>query len=298
MASLFDFFTNRMSTSASDSTDRGDDSSLQQQQFVTSNIGGKEYRLFSDDKYLQEVNGVFEPDMVQLFRSLVRQSDTVLDIGANIGCTTILFADIAQIVHSFEPSPSTFAFLQKNIKNANAQNVFLNNVGLGREAGEFELTFASDNRSGGFVSNKLNASDGHNVERIRIVQGDSYLESAGIKEVNFIKIDVEGFEKEVIEGLQKTIQRCRPVIALELNHWCLNAFQRISVPDFFDFLRQHFPYLYAVDKNDARNIHDKNDAYHVMYQHIVGGFKYPNLVGAFDASQLKQFSAVYGKGND
>lgn len=295
MVSLFDFFLNRKNTSAPENTARDDDDSVLQNQFVTSDIGGKEYRLFSDDKYLQEISGVFEPDMVKLFRSLITQGNAVLDIGANIGCTTILFADLAETVHSFEPSPSTFEFLQKNIQTAGIRNVILNNVGLGRQNGEFELTFASDNRSGGFISNKLNASDGHNVENIQIVHGDSYIDSAGITELHFIKIDVEGFEKEVIEGLLKTIQRFRPVVALELNHWCLNAFQRISVPDFFDFLRQHFPYLYAVEKDDVRNIHDRNDAYHVMYQHIVGGFKYPNLVGAFEETQLKRFSAAYGK---
>lgn len=262
---------------------------------VISNIGGRNYHLISDDKYLHTVKGVFEPDTVKLFDSLVSPNDTVLDVGANIGCTTILFADRARKVYSFEPSPSTFQFLQKNIDTAQLENVSLVNLGLGREAGRFDLTFSGDNRSGGFVSNKLRASAGHNVESIEIVCGDSYVENNQIRSIDFIKIDVEGFEKDVLQGLSNTIQRCRPTVALELNHWCLNAFQRISVPDFFDFLRQIFPYLYAVEKEDIRNIHDVDEAYHVMYHHIVTGFKYPNLVGAFNASQLKRFGEAYGR---
>jgi hypothetical protein len=161
------------------------------------------------------------------------------------------------------------------------------NVGLGKSGGCFELTFSRDNRSGGFVSNLTSAAAGHQVEQIRIVAGDAYLREAGIDQVDFIKIDVEGFERNVIEGLAQTLERCRPVVVLELNHWCLNAFQRTSVPDFFDFLRGVFPFLYAIDGTDARNLHDTDDAYHVMYQHIVNNFRYPNLVGAFDRPRLR-----------
>ena len=105
-------------------------------------------------------------------------------------------------------------------------------------------------------------------------------------------------------------------MALELNHWCLNAFQRTSVPDFFDFLRGVFPYLYAVDmrytsnlrdrlhrellpsfydKKDARNLHDQDAAYHVMYRHILHGSSYPTLVGAFNPTQLTALSSLLGE---
>jgi hypothetical protein len=109
--------------------------------------------------------------------------------------------------------------------------------------------------------------------------------------------------------------RDEPIVALELNHWCLNAFQRTSVPDFFDYLRSVFPYLYAVDmryagslrdriqrellpfrydKKDARNLHDQDAAYHVMYRHILHGSSYPTLVGAFKPTQLNALSSKFG----
>lgn len=267
----------------------------QNERMVRTDIGGKQYWLVSDDDYLNGLGEAFEPAMVFLFDALIEPQHTVLDIGANIGCTSILFADRARQVYSFEPSTSTFQFLQKNITNAGCDNVTPANIGLGKSAGVYELTFSPNNRSGAFVSNQLRASDGHQVEPIRIAQGDAYIKAASVPKVDFIKIDVEGFEKDVIEGLAETISREKPVVVLELNHWCLNAFQRITVPDFFDFLRKVFPYLYAIEVNDVRNLHDRNEAYHVMYHHIVGGFKYPNLVGAFHADQLNRFAHAYGK---
>lgn len=260
---------------------------------IVTDIGGKKYNIASDDDYLEHIRGVFEPHMVELFDSLIKPADTVLDIGANIGCTAILFGSRANKVVSFEPSPSTYRFLEKNVQASGLNNVELKNVGLGKSAGRFELTFAANNRAGGFVSNKMQASAGHQVESIEIVQGDAFLEELGITRVDFIKIDVEGFERDVIEGLGKTISTSRPIVTLELNHWCLNVFQRTSVPDFFDFLRSVFPYLYAVGADDVCNLHDPSDSYHVMFRHVASGHEYQNIVGAFESDQLQAFNAKF-----
>jgi FkbM family methyltransferase len=282
---------------------------------VRTKINGKSYTISSDDDYLDHVEGEFEPEMVSLFKSLLQPNDTVLDVGANIGCTSLLFGDLARKVYSFEPSPTTHRWLVENVQRANLNNVEPINLGLGKEAGTFELTFAPNNRSGGFVSNLTSASEGHQVEQITIAKGDDFIGEHQIAQVDFIKIDVEGFEQSVIEGLAATIARDQPIVALELNHWCLNAFQRTSVPDFFDFLRSVFPYLYAVDmrytsnlrdrlqrellpflydKKDARNLHDQDAAYHVMYRHILHGSSYPTLVGAFKPTQLTALSSNFG----
>ena len=286
-----------------------------EERLVRTKINGKPYSISSDDDYLDHVEGEFEPEMVSLFKSLVQPTDTVLDIGANIGCTSLLFGDLARKVYSFEPSPTTHRWLIENVQRAKLNNVEPLNLGLGKDAGTFELTFAPNNRSGGFVSNLTNASEGHQVEQITIAKGDDFIRERQIAKVDFIKIDVEGFEQSVIQGLAETIARDQPIVALELNHWCLNAFQRTSVPDFFDFLRSVFPYLYAVDmrytsnlrdrlqrellpflydKKDAKNLHDQNAAYHVMYRHILHGSSYPTLVGAFKPKQLSALSSMFG----
>jgi len=286
-----------------------------EERMVRTKIDGKLYSVSSDDDYLDHVEGEFEPEMVSFFKALLQPTDTVLDIGANIGCTSLLFGDLARQVYSFEPSPTTHRWLVENVQRAELSNVEPINLGLGKEAGTFELTFAPNNRSGGFVSNLISASEGHQVEKITIAKGDAFIREHQIAKVDFIKIDVEGFEQSVIEGLAATIARDQPVVALELNHWCLNAFQRTSVPDFFDFLRGVFPYLYAVDmrytsnlrdrlhrellpsfydKKDARNLHDQDAAYHVMYRHILHGSSYPTLVGAFNPTQLTALSSLLG----
>jgi FkbM family methyltransferase len=259
---------------------------------VVVNIGGKNYSITSDDDYLEHIKNGFEPDMVQLFRAVANDSETILDIGANIGCTALLFGELSKNVYAFEPSQTTFSFLEKNILRSGLKNVFLQNIGLGAEPGEYTLTFAPSNRSGGFVSNQTQASAGHAVEKIVIHQLDEVVNSLNLQKIDFIKIDVEGFEGHVLRGAAKTLSSHKPIVVLELNHWCLNAFQRTSIPDFFDLLRSMFPILLAVDGSSYMNLHDESDSYIVMYHHILH-MRFPNIVAAFSEDRLHLFKELY-----
>jgi len=253
---------------------------------VIVDIGGKRYPISSDDTYIDHMKDGFEPDMVRLFQSTANHSNTILDIGANIGCTAILFGTLANTVHAFEPSATTFAFLKKNVTRSGLGNVSLHNIGLGAESGELTLTFAPSNRSGGFVSNQTQASAGHVIENIVIRRLDEVVDDLDLRGIDFIKIDVEGFEGHVLRGGTRTLSSFHPLVVLELNHWCLNAFQRTSVPDFFDLLRSLFPIVLAVDGSNYQNLHDPSESYIVMYHHILQ-MRFTNVLCAFDESRLK-----------
>jgi FkbM family methyltransferase len=260
-------------------------------------IGEKEYKIFSpiEDVYLENIGPEFEPVMVKLYKSLLDKDFYCLDVGANVGCTTILFSDLCRHVDSFEPSRTTFKVLEKNILTTGKKNVSLKNIGLGSSNMVSELAFSSNNRSGGFVANLTSPSSGHIIETIEIKKMDDVYSLNKDYHINFIKIDVEGFEKHVIEGGLGIISKDKPVIVLELNHWCLNAFQRITVPDFFDFLRSIFPLLYAVNYDGTfANLHNKSESYRVMYEHIIH-FHFSNLIGAFYDSQLRTFLNTFKK---
>ncbi len=259
---------------------------------ATVDIGGKKYLITSDDDYLENIRRGFEPEMVRLFRNVASGSGVILDVGANIGCTALLFGELAKAVYAFEPSRTTYAFLERNISRSGHGNVFVQNIGLGSEPGEYPLTFAPSNRAGGFVSNQTRASAGHTVETITIRRLDDVVESLSLPKVDFIKIDVEGFEGHVLRGAARTLAAHRPTVVLELNHWCLNAFQRTSVPDFLDFLRSLFPVLLAVDGSNYLDLHDENDSYVVMYHHILH-MRFPNILAACDESRLDKFRASY-----
>lgn len=251
-------------------------------------IGGQRFTLASDDDYLAAQGGIFEPETVMLFRSLASGAKVALDVGANVGCTALLLSQIAQKVHAFEPSPSTHHWLHQNTRQAG--NVTTHNIGLGAKPMQTEITFAPNNRSGGFISDQTKATDGHTVERIKIDRLDNLTRDMG--RVDFMKLDVEGYELQVLEGAPETLWRDRPVVAMEMNHWCLNAFRRISVPDFLDYIAGAFQNVYAVHEGLRMDVHDVEQRYDVMRLHILNG-QYNALICAQDAGRLEQFLATY-----
>ena len=255
-------------------------------------IGARRYTIESDDDYLAQLGSRFEPQTVRLLSTLFASGSVVLDVGANIGCTVLLFAQRAGRVIAFEPSPSTFDLLARNVRRAAVANVELHNHALGSRTEASELTFAVNNRSGGFVSAGTPTSSGHVTEPISIVRLDDIAASLALDRLEFVKIDVEGFESSVLEGARDTIDRFTPVVALELNHWCLNAFHRICVPDFLERLCARFPLLLAVDGDNYLDVHAPDERYIVMYHHI-NHFRYVNLVAAFHEDQLATFYAKY-----
>ncbi|MCK5685061.1 FkbM family methyltransferase [bacterium] len=263
---------------------------------VSVDIGGKKYIITSDDSYLDYIKSGFEPEMVKLFKTLITDCKIILDIGANIGCTAILFSDLGEKVYAFEPSQTTFAFLEKNILHSGKKNIFPQNIGLGEKFSESILTIAPTNRSGAFILKEMKSSNiGFVEEKIIIRQLDEIVENLEPGKIDFIKIDVEGFEGNVIRGAKQTLEKNRPIVVLELNHWCLNAFQRTSIPDFFDLLRSIFPILLAVDGTNYLDLHDEKDSYVVMYHHILN-MRFKNIVAGYDESCICNFRSMYKHG--
>lgn len=251
---------------------------------VNLRVGAEQYSLRSDDDYLNSLGGVWEPQTADFLRQLISSNMTVVDVGANVGVTSLLFSQLARQVYSFEPSPSTFQFLRENIDKAGVKNVEALNLGLGPGGGEHEttLTFSPNFRAGAFVSDKIQPGAGHRSETVKILTGDEFFEN---RQVDFMKIDVEGFELEVLRGLDSTLKRDRPLVFLEMNHWCLNVLRRVALPDFLEEITATFPHCWAVHEEEIVYLQDTDSRYSVMYRHVVHGH-FPNLLCGYDRDAL------------
>lgn len=260
-------------------------------------IGEKTYTISSriEDAYLNSRGEVFESETCKLFATLCNKQDSVvLDVGANIGLTALLFGDIAHKVYAFEPSPSTFNFLETNIKQSKKRNIELYNFGLGDSSFETTLSFPACFSAGAFISSQCEKFSDYINENVRIQTIDAFVNDHQIDKINLIKLDVEGFETKVLAGAEKTLKTLKPVVILEMNHFCLSVMQRICIPDFLDSLRNIFPILLAYDEGSQtyNNLHNAKEAWHVMHEHVTK-FKYVHLIGAFNESQLKAFKEQF-----
>ena len=229
--------------------------------------------------------------MTRLFESLIQSTDTILDIGANIGCTTLLFSDLGSNVHAFEPLGRTFALLKQNVDVNAKKNITIHNCALGDENKKAELLFSDTNRSMAFVLDRTSRDDGQ-TSNITVRRLDDMLPELGIAGLNFMKIDVEGYEMRVLDGARKALATYRPTVEMEFNAWCLDVQQRITLPDFLDFIVELFPIAYVVDGRKYIDVRSSRGRYEAMAQNMLH-HRYKELVCAYSPGQLVRFLALH-----
>ena len=138
-----------------------------------------------------------------------------LDIGANIGNHTLALCRHFSSVIAFEPNPVARTLLETNLRLNAVDNVRVQPLALSNGNGTSRLLVKQGNLGASHLSaareDSSEWSDFAEVE-IELAVGDERLADADIR---FIKLDVEGHEHSVLEGLQATIGRCRPAIMLE-----------------------------------------------------------------------------------
>ncbi|HMT09460.1 MAG TPA: FkbM family methyltransferase [Pyrinomonadaceae bacterium] len=190
-------------------------------------------------------HGEFEVPITEITRQLVDVGDTCLDIGANYGWYTTLFASVVKDqgeVHSFEPVPVTFAELTRNRElMGSPANVKINNLALGDTPGTITLNFFEGEPTGhaSIATKDTATSDSFECKMITL---DSYLEENDIKTVDFVKVDIEGAELMMLRGARALFSGTKlPVILMEM------ALQQSSnfgyVPnDLIEFIRSNGDY--------------------------------------------------------
>jgi FkbM family methyltransferase len=127
-----------------------------------------------------------------------------LDIGANIGLFTGYLATFPSTsVHSFEPVPQTFFRLETNIIN-NCLNgkAVLNRLAVGETQGSIKFAISNDSPA----TNKISTSESDHDIKVTVTTLDQYCEDNHIDDIDFLKIDVEGMETQVLRGGDKMLK--------------------------------------------------------------------------------------------
>ena len=165
--------------------------------------------------------GSYEPLTERFIRQNVKPGMMVLDVGANTGYMTILLADMVGAhgqVHAFEPMPATGELLRRNILANGLTQVHLHDFALSDRRGEATLHVDPGNDGGNTIGNVTGEGwKGHSTITVTTEILDDFLERAGIANVDFIKIDVEGAESLVFAGARKLLSRPdAPLIVCEV----------------------------------------------------------------------------------
>lgn len=127
----------------------------------------------------------------------VTAGDIVFDCGAYIGGFSMSVADTAGTVYSFEPAPLNFRCLERNA--AQFPNIHARAIGLGRQTGPMRLNLSKSSVEHSFLAPDRGASDRAITVDVRTAR--DVVAEAGLTRVDFFKIEAEGFEIEVFQGL-------------------------------------------------------------------------------------------------
>jgi FkbM family methyltransferase len=167
---------------------------------------------------------IISQEMVDFFKKFIKKGDLVIDIGANIGDTTVLMALAAGnsgIALGFEPNPLVYKILEKNASlNREKQNLVPLPYAITVKEEEFYYISSEASFANGGISPSKESSHGRFIypDKVRGINLQNLLEqrfSEKVKDLSFIKIDTEGYDKEIIKSISDLIDKYKPTIVAE-----------------------------------------------------------------------------------
>ena len=196
----------------------------------TSGLTGAEQKLF--------LRGNKEPRSIAFAEALLEPDMVVLDVGANIGYYSLIFATLVGKngeVHAFEPTPVLSERIRLNLALNGLTQVRVNQVAVSDAVGTASLHISVEDPE---ANSLFKMEDRSGEIAVATNTLDAYLATNGLRKVNLIKIDCEGSELSVLRGTRTLLAaNDGPMLLLECNAASLAACGA-SVMDLLDYLRR------------------------------------------------------------
>lgn len=166
------------------------------------------------------INGEYERKTQKTIKSCLSDASSVfLDVGANIGSISLPIAKTTKAqVHSFEPSKLSFSYLEKNTKDNKIENIKLNNVAVHSIDGSQMQFFESEEKYGNSSLSATYSKQPHYT--VNSVSLDAYCNRNNIPKITVLKVDVQGYEIEVLKGATELLKnKSIGTIIFEMESW-------------------------------------------------------------------------------
>ena len=161
-------------------------------------------------------DGNYEINETNLVKELIKPDWTVIDIGANFGWYSIHFSRLVGPrgkVFSFEPIPESYEELNSNMKLNSCQNMKIFNTALGNR--EDIVSFGVPEIDGGLAASSQFLKCNKQIQ-VSMRRLDDIVEEQNITNVDFIKVDIEGGELDMLHGAEKLLEQFKPNIMIEI----------------------------------------------------------------------------------
>lgn len=237
-------------------------------------IGDHKMILDDKDSLGLSLNGIYERQETGFVQSKIKPGQTVVDIGAHIGYYSLIFAKLvgsSGTVYAFEPDPTNFSILQKNIKLNGYNNIIAINKAVTEKTEKLNL-YVSDGSAGDHKT--YNSDENRKTIQIDGVALDDFLKD---KKVDFIKMDIQGAEGGALKGMATLLQNSK-------NIQVISEFTPAGIikygmePRAYLELWQRLGFkLYNLNRK-TRQIEEVDSLDNLLATYTVEGNKYTNLV--------------------
>jgi FkbM family methyltransferase len=173
---------------------------------VLTEVHGIQFYLDSKSTYTPRLvmTGLFDKGTTKLFRNLIKEGMVVLDIGANIGYYSLVSAQLAGEsgkVFAFEPEPNNYTLLTKNIEANGFRNIVPVQKAVSNKTGKGVLSLSKETDL-----HSMHESNENGAIEVETTTVDDYIKNINCR-IDLVKIDVEGWEMRVLEGMMETIRK-------------------------------------------------------------------------------------------
>ena len=164
--------------------------------------------------------GTHEPLSTKALQKELKEEMICLDIGANIGYyATMESHSVGKSgwVIAIEPSPINFSFLKRNMDLQKTSNYEVHNFAIGNVESEINFLISKKSNLSRVVQEGEKIPEGCELIRIPLKSIDKLVEEKKLEKLDLLRMDVEGYEMQILEGSKNTIRKFKPMIQIEIH---------------------------------------------------------------------------------
>jgi len=169
---------------------------------------------------LKKYLGIYEKEQTDFMCKVINKGDYCFDLGSHVGFFTMLFAKLVGEegrVFSFEPIKEGYSFQEKSVRKNRYSNVRVFNFALGDKAEDKKAYVFSDSGMAHFDPTILGLEEDHESDVFMIKTLDGIPEVEELKKLDFMKIDIEGFEHKALKGGINIVKKHKPEMLIEIH---------------------------------------------------------------------------------
>lgn len=226
-------------------------------------VYGFKISFYEDDRWIgqhTQKNGI-EIEETKLFRSILTDRTLVLDVGANLGWYSLVFAQTMRnngwqgVSVGFEPESTNFDLFKRNIAlNEFGKYIQPEKIAIGHENTVMKMWLSL--KDGQWINrgdHRLNRGTREHSEDVDLRTLDWYITNSGLHDTEYanyiLKVDVQGFEFNVLKGAKEFLSTRKPI-------HLLIEFNRGTGEEHFDFIKQHFGKIQILGGGEAKSFDD------------------------------------------